>query len=235
MTLKDAIEKEILSQGISAIDISKVSGVSKATIYNILNGLTDDPRIRPSTKRAIARGCGKDLRILGDGGVEFFNPGAEGEVSSLPPASLRLALLPGRPFLSDSFCREAFDWLHGLEASGRIPSCGVVDRVFQRRPGFLSLVIDAPGPLEISTVTCALDVSIPGSRVQKSISIRGIAPAVLDRKPEVTLFVQDATFDFEVEVSKVSLRDADGGACAAAWENESMAVYRFRAPDPGAS
>lgn len=233
MTLKDAIEKEILSQGISAIDISKVSGVSKATIYNILNGLTDDPRIRPSTKRSIARGCGKDLRALEDGGVEFVKPGLDGEAPSLPPALIRLALVPGRPFLSEAFCREAFDWLHDLEGSGRIPSCGVVDRVFQRRPAFLSLVVDAPAPTEISDMSCILDVSIPGSQVQKSISIPGITPAVPDRKPEVTLFVQDATFDFEVEVSRVSLRDADGAACSAGWQNESMAVYRFRASDPG--
>lgn len=233
MTLKDAIEKEIISQGISAIDISKASGVSKATIYNILNGLTDDVRIRPSTKRAIARGCGKELRMLGDGGIEFVKAGSKMEAPEPSNATIRLHYVSGRPFLSSSFCQEAFDWLHNMETSGRIPPCDVVNRVFQRRPDFLSLVIENTGPSEISAVNFLLDVSIPKNRLQRTFSFSGIQPTSPLRKSEVTLFVEEANFDFDVEISQIALRDADGIPCSMAWENETANVFRFRRTDTG--
>lgn len=233
MTLKDAIEKEIVSQGISAIDISKASGVSKATIYNILNSLTDDARIRPSTKRAIARGCGKDMRTLGDGGIEFFKPGSKMETPEPVNAAIRLRYVPGRPFFSNNFCQDAFDWLHNMETSGRIPPCDVVNRVFQRRPDFLSLVIENTGHSEVSAVNFQVDVSIPKSRLQRTFSFSGMQPTTPSRKSEITLFVEEANFDFDVEISRILLRDADGASCAMAWENETSNVYRFRRTDTG--
>ena len=229
MTLKEAIEKEVLSQGISAIDISKASGVSKATIYNILNGLTDDSRIRPSTKRAIAKGCNRELRILGDGGVDFVRPGLKAEASEVVPgASVHLRYASGRPFSSDSFCPEALDWLHDMEKSGRIPRCEVVNRVFQKRADFLSLVVENGGHSEITSVLFSLDVSIPKSRVQRTFSFSGIRPTPPLAKAEITLFLSEADFDFDVEVSQVALNDADGAPCRAGWEHEKANLYRFR-------
>lgn len=230
MTLKEAIEREILSQGISAIDISKASGVSKATIYNILNGLTDDVRIRPSTKRAIARGCGRELRILGDGGVEFITPGSKSEPPEPLNAAVRLRYLPGRSFLSDSFCQEAFDWLHTMESTGRIPSCDIVNRVFQKRADFLSLIIENTGNSEIMAASFVLDVSIPRSRLQRTFPFSVSYPTPPQKKSEVTLFLEEAEFDFDVEVSRVILRDTDGNPCATVWESDTAGAYRFRKP-----
>jgi transcriptional regulator with XRE-family HTH domain len=231
MTLKDAIEKEIAAQGISAIDISKASGVSKATIYNILNGLTDDIRIRPSTKRAIARGCGRELKILGDGGVAFVAPPNGGETQEAA-AALWLRYAPGRPFLQDGFCREAFDWLHEMEVAGRIPPSQIVNRVFQKRLEFLSLVIENLGGVEISTAAFSLDVSIPRSRVQRSFPISAVCPIAPGGRAERTVFPDRAEFDFEVEVSQVVLRDADGGVGPSAWEPQGSSVYRFKRNAP---
>lgn len=229
MTLKDAIEKELMSQGISAIDISKASGVSKATIYNILNGLTDDTRIRLSTKRAIARGCGREIRALSDGSVEFVDPGSEAEVPEpLPGASVWLRYASGRPFLSDGFCREAFDWVHGMETAGRIPACDVVNRVFQRRPDFLSLILENVGSAEITTVAFSLGVLIPKSRAQRTFLFSGIRSTPSLTSSEITLFLDRADFDFNVEVSQVVLRDADGNPCASDWEPRSTNAYKFR-------
>ncbi|GEM_PF-1251407 len=231
MTLKEAIEKEVVSQGISAIDISKASGVSKATIYNILNGLTDDGRIRPSTKRAIARGCNRELRLLSDGGVEFVRPGLKTESPEMPSgATVRLRYAAGRPFLSDGFCQEALDWLHDMERAGRVPRCDIVNRVFQKRPDFLSLSLENAGHSEITSVTFSLAVSIPKGRLQRTFSFSGLRPTPPLARAEVTLFLSDAEFDFDVEISQVALNDVEGEACAAAWEHEKANVYRFRKP-----
>ena len=229
MTLKEAIEKEVISQGISAIDISKASGVSKATIYNILNGLTDDSRIRPSTKRAIARGCNRELRILGDGGVEFIRPGPRVEPpEAVPNAAVRLRYSAGRPFLTESFCQEAFDWLHDIEKAGRIPRCDVVNRVFQRRPEFLSLSVENTGHSEITSVIFSLAVLIPKGRLQRTFSFSGIRPTPPLSKAEITLFLSEAEFDFDIEISQVLLGDVEGSSCTAAWEHEKANLYRFR-------
>lgn len=229
MTLKEALEKEIASQGISAIDISKASGVSKATIYNILNGLTDDARIRPSTKRSIARGCNREIRLLSDGGVEFVRPGRQTEPPEAPSgAAVRLRYAAGRPFLSDSFCREAFDWLHDTERAGRLPRCDIVNRVFQKRPDFLSLTLENAGHSEIASVAFLLGVSIPKGRLQRTFSFSGLRPTPPLAKTEITLFLSEAEFDFDVEVSQLTLNDVEGEACAAAWEHEKANVYRFR-------
>lgn len=229
MTLKEAIEREIVSQGISAIDVSKASGVSKATIYNILNGLTDDTRIRPSTKRAIAKGCSRELRMLNDGGVEFVPPGSKAEALEIASnATVRLRYAAGRPFLSDSFCREAFDWLHDMEASGRIPRCDVVNRVFQKRPDFLSFIIENAGRSDVTAALFSLDVSIPKSRVQRTFSFSDIHPIPPLARAEVTVFLAEADFDFDAEISQVTLYDVDGAPCAATWEHDNASVYRFR-------
>lgn len=229
MTLKEAIEKEVISQGISAIDISKASGVSKATIYNILNGLTDDSRIRPSTKRAIARGCNRELRTLSDGGVEFVWPGLKAEPPGIVPnAAVRLRYSAGRPFLTDSFCQEVFDWLHDVEKGGRIPRCDVVNRVFQKRPEFLSLSVENAGNSEIASVVFSLAVSIPKGRLQRTFSFSGIRPTPPLARAEITLFLSEAEFDFDVEISQVVLSDVEGTSCTAAWEHEKANVYRFR-------
>ena len=230
MTLKEAIEAEIASQGISPIDISRDSGVSKATIYNILNGTTDDPRIRLSTKRAIAEGCGKGLRVLSDGGVEFVPPGglAPDRIEPVSVSHLRLRYASGRPFLADGFCRDVFDWVHDLETSGRIPPCDVVNRVFQRRSDFLSLVCENLGDSSVTRALLSIRISIPDSRVQRTFSVTG-APAIPPLgSGEMTLFLSEASFDFDLEIPKVTFQEADGEPCAATWEPDSTGLYRFR-------
>ena len=229
MRLKEAIEDEIASQGISAIDISKASGVSKATIYNILNGLTDDSRIRPSTKRAIAQGCGRELLILDDSGVEFVSPGSTLEAQDeFANASVVLQYLPGRPFLSGHFFQEPFDWLHDLETSSRIPRCDVVNRVFQKNTDFLSLIIENVSDANITASRFSLRVSILKSRIQKNFSLTRINPIPPLGKIEITLFLAEADFDFDLETAQVALHDIDGEPHVPTWGDENTGIYRFR-------
>ena len=133
MIFREALEREIAAQGISVAEVARISGVSKGAIYNILNGKTDESRIRPATKRAIARGCNRDLEMLRDGGVRFVEAGGEPSADRRPDVALRLT--PGRPFLDGQFFREPFDWLHGLEEEGTPGGIRTVDRGFQRRGG----------------------------------------------------------------------------------------------------
>ena len=78
-----------------------------------------------------------------------------------------------------------------------------------------------------------LDVSIPKNRLQRTFSFSGIQPTSPFRKSEITLFVEEANFDFDVEISQIALRDADGTPCSMAWENEAASVFRFRRTDTG--
>lgn len=140
MNFREALEHEIASQGLSISEITRISGVSKGTIYNILKGITKDARIRPLTRRAIARGCNRKLKNLGGGEVQFVDEGMNGFVNN--SSDVRLRFLPNRPFLSHQFFKEPFDWLHGLEEAGSVTGFQTVDRVFQKREEFLGLVID---------------------------------------------------------------------------------------------
>jgi len=60
MTFREALEREITTQGISVGEVVRKSNVSKGTIYNILNGTTEDARIRAATRRALAHGCDRE-------------------------------------------------------------------------------------------------------------------------------------------------------------------------------
>ena len=76
MTFKEALQAEINLQGLSVAIIAKASGISKGAIYNILNGTTEEARIRPSTCKAIALACDRELRHEDDG-VEFVEFGKD--------------------------------------------------------------------------------------------------------------------------------------------------------------
>jgi transcriptional regulator with XRE-family HTH domain len=188
MTFREALEREINTQGISVAEVAEKSRVSKGTIYNILNGTTEEARIRTATRRALARGCNRDLKILSDGGVMFVIPNqpvAEPEkIESV--ADVAITLVPFRPFLSHSYFREPFDWLFEQEERGRLPGLQTVDRVFQRRNDFLAIELFNFGNQVISDVqfdlkvtfhsgpvakiACRLDRSIPpGERLEQTL------------------------------------------------------------------
>ena len=139
MTFKDALEREIAVQGISVAEVVQKSGVSKGTIYNILNGTTEDARIRAATRRAIAAGCNRDIEVLPDGGVVFVDPVQDH--GNFDSATLVLNLLPFCAFRSQGHIAAPFDWLHAQEESGRLVGLKTVDRVFQQREEFLELEI----------------------------------------------------------------------------------------------
>ena len=139
MTFGKALEREIARQGIAVAEVAQKSGVSKGTIYNILNGTTEESRIRAATRRALARGCDRELRILPDGSVLFVAPESAADVEVSDEISFRF--LPFRSFMSQNHLANAFDWLYAQEENGVLTGLQIVDRVFQRREDFLGLEI----------------------------------------------------------------------------------------------
>lgn len=169
MTFREAFEREINTQGISVAEVAHKSHVSKGTIYNILNGTTEEARIRSATRRALARGCNRDLKILPDGGVMFVASNQAVAEPETPEAvaEVSIKLVPFRPFLSHSYFREPFDWLFEQEERGRLPGLQTVDRVFQRRDDFLAIELFNFGSQVISDVQFNLKVTFHSGPVAK--------------------------------------------------------------------
>lgn len=196
MTFREALSREIATQGISVTEVAQKSRVSKGAIYNILNGTTEEARIRPSTRRALARGCNRALKVMPDGGVIFV----VSEDAEIPRedvlANVGFEFVSHRPFLSHAHVREPFDWLYEQELRGSL-KIRTVDRVFQRREEFLSLCVFNDGDSAISEVQftlrvsyrkgpvgeigCSLELPIaPGSRVEQSLFLLAGPPFVLE-------------------------------------------------------
>ena len=205
MTFREALERELTTQGISVTEVARGSGVSKGTIYNILNGTTEDARIRPSTRRAIARGCNRQLKVLADGGVLFVEPS---EVSEAP-SDISLRFFSQRPFLSDHHVQEPFDWLHRMEETGALPGIRIVDRVFQRREDFLSLIVDNGSGAPIGEVQFDLRVVYEESGPAEVLSCRLVCHIPPGTQGEETLFLL-AGGAFVLDILNPVFTDADG-------------------------
>ncbi|MCZ6632718.1 MAG: helix-turn-helix transcriptional regulator [bacterium] len=209
MTFSKALDREITAQGISVTEIAKKSGISKGTIYNILNGTTEEERIRPSTRRRIAEGCNRDLKVLPDGGVLFIEP------DTAPTAvettyDLALRFMPFRPFWTDRFCKEPFDWLHQMEVSGALPGLGAVDRVYQKREEFLSLVVENAS--EVGVTRIRFDLRIAFDQGPSEVLTCHLARHVgAGQDLEVSLFLLPER-SFELEVMNPVFTDVDGQA-----------------------
>ena len=164
MSFRHLLQLEIQTQGISVADVAKASGISKGAIYNILNGNTEDERIRPSTRHALARGCRRTLEIDPDGTNRFVSIGSatpdpkafvDPEVS--PP--LKVSFTPARPFRASSHVENIFNWLNELEEKGSLTGMHVVDRVYQKRSDFLSLVIENDAVDDLRTVEIPISIA----------------------------------------------------------------------------
>lgn len=140
---RDVLQQEIQSQGLSVAEVAKASGISKGAIYNILNGTTEDARIRPSTRRDLARGCHRELKVGPDGSSRFVEQLLlETDPAQTGAAGIKVAFQPTRPFLQDCFVADVFNWLHEQEQTGALSGVDIVDQVYQKRHAFLSLVIE---------------------------------------------------------------------------------------------
>lgn len=140
---RDVLQQEIQSQGLSVADVAKTSGVSKGAIYNILNGTTEDARIRPSTRRALARGCRRELEVGPDGSSRFVEQlVSEADPAPADGAGIKVAFQPTRPFLRNCFVADVFNWLHEQEQKGALSGVDIVDQVYQKRHAFLSLIVE---------------------------------------------------------------------------------------------
>ena len=206
MNFRDALEKEIRSQGLAVAEIAKGSGLSKGAIYNILSGKTEEDRIRPSTRRQITSACNRDLELLDDGSIIFVEPGEGGETPD--DSDIQLSLTPERPFLNDSFVREPFDWLHELEANGELKGTPTVDRVFQRRGDFLSLDVENNGRDGISSMKFDLVVEFKGGQAGKfNCGMPGVLDPGSRLERTVFLFTGPA---FSLEIRNASYNHIDG-------------------------
>ncbi len=186
-TFREALEREIAAQGLSVTEVTRNSGLSKGAIYNILNGKTEEERIRPATRRAIARGCNRELEVLEDGGVLFVERGQERPPDR--PREVELRLAPGRPFLEERFLGEPFDWLHSLEEEGMLTGARAVDRVFQKREEFLSLVVENRGQVAVVEVRFDLRVMFENGGPARRFSSRLPAHVPSGGRVEQTLFL----------------------------------------------
>jgi len=207
MKFRDVLEREITSQGLSVAEVARASGLSKGAIYNILNGSTEDARIRPATRRALAQGCNRELHVLEDGSARF-EEGVEAPTAPVSDA-LTMRLVPERPFLESRFVREAFDWLHEQEEQGALAGVGAVDRVFQRRSDFLSLEVENQGTVGLSEVRFDLGVTYAGSGPAASFPVRIPAHALPSERVEVTVFLSVGP-PFCLQVRSPSFSDVEG-------------------------
>jgi transcriptional regulator with XRE-family HTH domain len=197
MTFREALEREIASQALSVADIAEISGVSKGAIYNILNGKTEEDRIRPATRRALAKGCGRELEVLEDGGTLFVDP--SDEVPRQVTPDITLQILSARPFLEDGFFSEPFDWLHGLEEKQVVSGLDAVDRVFQRREEFLSLAIENRGDRPISEARFDLKVTYSSGAAAAQFALKWPMSVAPGQRAERTLFLgAGPAFDLEI-------------------------------------
>jgi len=186
MTFREALEKEITSQGISVAEVAEKSRVSKGTIYNILNGTTEAARIRVATRRAIAQGCDRDLLMTPDGGIVFVAPQIdEGRETS---SEVGIRFLAWRPFFSDAHAADAFDWLYTAEENGALSGLQIVDRVFQRREDFVGVEFQNTSDHTISQIRFDLQVVYDGG-ISGSVACQFASPIAPGKRIEYTLFV----------------------------------------------
>lgn len=219
MTFKEALEREIAAQGIAVAEVAEKSGVSKGTIYNILNGTTEDARIRAATRRAIARGCDRDVEVLPDGGVVFVDP-RQGQVGQ-QEGEVQMGLVPFCAFQSQAHVPEPFDWLHAQEESGHLNGLSTVDRVFQQREDFLELTLQNQTDQDIVLLNFNLHVVFENGIVGEiPCTINGpIRPAqVLQR----TVFLL-AGPAYHLTISQAGYKDEDQQS----WQISNVPQYRF--------
>ncbi len=207
MTFRDALEREIAAQGLSIAEVAEKSNVSKGAIYNILNGKTEEDRIRPSTRRAIARGCNRELEGLEDGTVVFVDP-QEAHIEALA-SEVSIDLLSGRPFLEGAFFKAPFDWLHELEEAGQLSDIHTVDRVFQRREDFLSVIVENHSEDVVDDLRFELKVVFTGGKPSGRFPYRMPLPLRAGERREETVFLLAGT-GFELDLVGASYRDAEG-------------------------
>jgi len=218
VTFREALQREINVQGLSVAQIAKASKVSKGAIYNILNGTTEDERIRPGTRKALALACDRDVIPEGDG-VTFVKRGAEvppdpgptGETSghdmSLAP-SIVVSWLPNRPFLPEYHLGPAFDWLHGLEQKSQLSGLRLVDRVYQKRPSFLSIILHNKGSEVVARADVDLEVEYASLGVQETFHLSATEPVQPGHSLEQTVFVcAGAPYAAVIRRAKVTTTD----------------------------
>ena len=211
MTFKEALQAEINLQGLSVAQIATDSSVSKGAIYNILNGTTEDARIRPATRKAIASACNRDVRADGDG-VVFVEIGMEpvaAVLSAVHQASVVLTWLSGRPFLKEDHAGPAFDWLHTMEEQKQLSGIRLVDRVYQNRPDFLSVAVHNKGKDPVLNVSIDLSVTYAASGPRHSFSTVLSEACLPGRSLEETVFVC-AGAPFTLVVDRAQLTTASG-------------------------
>ncbi len=207
MTFRDALEQEIKTQGISVTEIARISDVSKGAIYNIINGTTEEARIRPATRRAIARGCNRDLKILGDGGVLFVERGLTDDTKAV--TDVRMRVIPDRPFLGDHYIKPPFDWLHKMEDEGELSGVGTVDSVFQKKEEFLSLIVENDRLIPITDLAFELQVAFDEGGPAAVFSCRTTSPIPAGESLEETLFLL-AGPPYQLELRNLTCTDAEG-------------------------
>ena len=220
MTFREALDREITAQGISVAEVAQKSNVSKGTIYNILNGTTEEGRIRAATRRAIARGCDRDIEVLPDGGVVFIHPQEDQAVQS--SGDMQFEWVPFRPFRGDAHLSEPFDWLHTQEESGRLTGLKTVDRVFQQREDFLELSLKNLGDQNILEIEFTLHVVFDqGVTANIQCVIQGpIPPRQLRR---YTAFLLAGT-GYYVSLTQVTYLDENNQY----WQVAHVPNYRFK-------
>lgn len=191
MTFREALQAEINLQGLSVAQIAKDSSVSKGAIYNILNGTTEDARIRPATRKALAAACNREVRPEGDG-VLFVEPGAETPVETADTQVSEQVVLSwrsDRPFLADDHVSAGFDWLHALEADGTLGGLRIVDRVYQNRAEFLSLIVSNRCDETIESVRLGFTVSYGKQSLSHDFTSFHAETCLPGEALEVTAFV----------------------------------------------
>lgn len=209
MTFKEALQAEIDLQGLSVAQLAKDSGLSKGAIYNILNGTTEDERIRPATRKAIADACDREIRADGDG-VRFVERGAAPSAAptTAPTESVVMSWQRNRPFRHDRHAAAAFDWLHQMEESGKLDGMGVVDRVYQNRPDFLALTLHNRGTDTIASASLSLRVEYANETLSHAFDLAFPCSLAPGDALEATVFACVGA-PFELACVQASVTDDD--------------------------
>ena len=212
MTFREALQTEINLQGLSVAQVAKDSKVSKGAIYNILNGTTEDVRIRPATRKALARACNRDVMPDGNG-VVFVetdaDPAPRGDLESTETVSM--SWITDRPFLTDRHAGPAFDWLHKMEEASKLPGLRIVDRVFQNQPDFLSLALHNKGGAIVSQILLGLKVTYEFEELAHGFDLRISGSLSPGDSFEETVFVC-AGAPYELTIVRAELTTVDGSA-----------------------
>jgi len=215
VTFRKALQNEINLQGLSVAQVAKDSKVSKGAIYNILNGTTEDVRIRHVTRKALARACNREVRPDGDG-VVFVEIGADrppqGDLESME--SVLLTWLAERPFLTDRHAGPAFDWLQKMEEAAKLPGLRLVDRVYQNRPDFLSLAVHNDGGSTVSQIRLSLNVTYESAGLAHDFAVRINGTLSPGASLEETVFVC-AGAPYHLSIVRAELTTDDGSALSA--------------------